>query len=185
MTTLQTERLLIRNFASGDWEALHEIISQYEASELAAYDQQWPTSPEEIKGITEWFARGDSYLAVCLKATGQLIGFVALNREEGKDRTFNLGYVFHFGYHGQGYATEGCWAVLARAFDRQQARKVVTGTAAANSASCRLLGRLGFRKTSESTASFRTAPDGKPIQFVGYNFELLKDEWDVANWQHH
>ncbi len=40
MTALETERLLIRNFASGDWEALHEIIFQYEASELAAYDQQ-------------------------------------------------------------------------------------------------------------------------------------------------
>ena len=181
---LETERLLIRNFASGDWGALHEIISQYESSELAAYDQPWPTSPEEIKRITEWFASGDSYLAVCLKATSRLIGFVALNREQGDDRMFNLGYVFHFGYHGQGYATEGCRAVRGLAFDRWQARRVVTGTAAANHASCRLLERLGFKKTSESMASFRTTPDGEPIQFVGYAFELSKDEWDVADRQH-
>jgi RimJ/RimL family protein N-acetyltransferase len=57
---------------------------------------------------------------------------------------------------------------------------VVTGTAAANHASCRLLERLGFKKTSESTASFRTTPDGKPIQFVGYTFELSRDEWNAA-----
>jgi len=180
MTMLETERLLIRNFRGGDWEALHEIISQYESSELTAYDQQWPTSPEEIKGITEWFASGDSYLAVCLKATGRLAGFVALNQEQEDDRTFNLGYIFHLDYRGQGYATEGCRAVLAHAFDRLQAHRVVTGTAAANHASCRLLERLGFKKTSESTASFRTAPDGKPIQFVGYTFELSRDEWNVA-----
>jgi ribosomal-protein-alanine N-acetyltransferase len=180
MTTLETERLLIRNSESGDWEALHEIISLYESSELAAYDQQWPTSPEEIKSITEWFASGDSYLAVCLKATGRLAGFVALNREQDDDRTFNLGYIFHPDYRGQGYATEGCWAVLAHAFDQLQARRVVTGTAAANSASCRLLGRLGFKKISEGTASFRTTPDGKPIQFVGCTFELSRDEWNMS-----
>ncbi len=180
MTMLETERLLIRNFSAGDWEALHEIITQYQSSEVAAYDQPWPTAPKEIKGITEWFASGDSYLAVCLKSTGRLIGFVALNREQGDDRTFNLGYVFHFGYHGQGYATEACRAVLGHAFERLQAHKVVTGTAAANSASCRLLERLDFKKTSESSGSFRTAPDGQPIQFVGYAFELSRDEWNVA-----
>jgi len=180
MTILETERLLIRNFRSDDWEALHEIISQYESSEFAAYDRQWPTSPEEIKRITEWFASGDSYLAVCLKATRRLIGFVALNQEQEDDRTVNLGYIFHFDYHGQGYATEGCRAVLAHAFDRLQAHRVVTGTAAANHASCRLLERLGFKKTSESTASFRAAPDGQPIQFIGYTFELSRDEWNVA-----
>lgn len=82
MTLLETERLIIRNFGTGDSEALHEMICQYESSELAAYDQQWPTSPEEIKGVTEWFAAGDSYLAVCLKDTGRFIGFVALNPEQ-------------------------------------------------------------------------------------------------------
>ncbi len=180
MTTLETERLLIRNFGVGDWEALHEIISQHASSELAAYDQQWPTAPEEIKKITEWFASGDSYLAVCLKATGRLIGFVALNPERGDNRAFNLGYIFHLDYRGQGYATEACRAVLAHAFDGLQARRVVTGTAAANRASCRLLERLGFKKTSESTASFTTTPDGQPIEFVGYTFELSRDEWVVA-----
>jgi hypothetical protein len=82
MTVLETERLIIRNFGTGDSEALHEMICQYESSELAAYDQQRPTSPEEIKGVTEWFAAGDSYFAVCLKDTGRFIGFVALNPEQ-------------------------------------------------------------------------------------------------------
>jgi ribosomal-protein-alanine N-acetyltransferase len=180
MTTLETERLLIRNFSAGDWEALHEIISQYASSQLAAYDQPWPTAPEEIKKITEWFASGDSYLAVCLKAAGRLIGFVALNQEQGAERAFNLGYIFHSDYHGQGYATEACRAALAHAFDQLQARRVVTGTAAANRASCRLLERLGFKKASESTTSFRTTADGQPIQFVGCIFELSRGEWAVA-----
>jgi RimJ/RimL family protein N-acetyltransferase len=179
MMLLETARLMIRNFRISDWEALHKMISQYESSQFAAYDQPWPTSPGEIKNITEWFASGDSYLAVCLKDIDRLIGFVALNEEQPEDkRAFNLGYIFHSDYHGKGYATEACRAVLAHAFDRLQAQRVVTGTAAVNSASCRLLERLGFKKTSESTGSFRNTQDGKAIEFLGYSYELLKAEWD-------
>jgi RimJ/RimL family protein N-acetyltransferase len=178
---IETERLLLRNFRVSDWETLYEIIMRYETSEFAAYDQQWPTSLEAIKQITEWFASGDSYLAVCLKASGRLVGFVALNQETQEEpRAFNLGYIFHFDYHGKGYASEACRAVLAHAFDQLQAYSVVTGTAAVNRASCRLLERLGFKKVAEGTGSFRSTPDGKPLQFVGYTFELSRDEWKSA-----
>jgi RimJ/RimL family protein N-acetyltransferase len=179
MTLLETERLTIRTFSISDWEALRELILQYESSRFAVYDQPWPTSPEEIKNITEWFASADRYLAVCLKDTGRFVGFVALNQEPNEhERTFNLGYVFHSSYHGKGFATEACRAVLSHAFDRLRAQRVVSGTAATNSASCRLLERLGFKKISENTGSFRNAPDGTPIEFLGYSYELPKAEWD-------
>jgi RimJ/RimL family protein N-acetyltransferase len=56
----------------------------------------------------------------------------------------------------------------------------MTGTAAVNKASCRLLERLGFIKTAESMGSFRNGPDGKPIEFVGYTYTLLKKDWMIA-----
>lgn len=182
MTTLETERLVIRNFNSSDWEALHEMIMQYESSEYAVYDQAWPTSPEDIKGVTEWFASGDSYLAVCLKDTGRFIGLVSLNPEQKEDRReFNIGYIFNSDYHGKGYATEACRAAMAHAFNRLQAQRVITGTAAANRASCRLLERLGFKKVAESKGSFRNYSDGKPIVFLGYTYAISKNEWEAAD----
>jgi len=178
MNPIKTERLVLRNFTLGDWKALHPMIVQYQASDLAAYDQAWPTSPEEIKGVTGWFASGDSYLAVCLKDTTQFIGFIALKPESEEDnRVYNIGYVFDSNYHGKGYATEACRAALRHAFGYLQVRKVVTGTAAANRASCRLLERLGFQKIAESTGSLRTGADGKPIQFLGYTYALSRDAW--------
>jgi RimJ/RimL family protein N-acetyltransferase len=178
MLTLKTERLVLRNFHLADWQALHEIISQYELSGLALYDQPWPTSPEEIRQITRWFASGDSYLAVCLKEIDCCIGFVALNRESNEDRQeYNLGYIFSFDVHGQGYATEACRTVLEYAFAHLQAQRVIAGTAAANLASCRLLERLGFRRIAESIGSFRDAPDGTPIRFAGYTFALTRAQW--------
>lgn len=181
MESIRTERLEIRNFKTDDWETLHEMIVQYESSEVAVYDQKWPTSLDEIKGVAEWFASGDSYLAVYLKDTGRFIGFICLNPEEKQgNREFNIGYVFNFDYHGKGYATEGCRAMLDRAFGSLLADRVVTGTAATNHASCRLLERLGFKKTGESTGSFRNTPDGKPIEFLGYAYAISKDEWNAA-----
>lgn len=185
MVGLETERLHIRNFRSADWEALHEIIVQYESSGWAAYDQPWPTSPEEIQQITAWFASGDSYLAVCLKETDRCIGFVALNQESKEaSQEFNLGYVFNFVVHSRGYATEACRVILDYAFEQLHARQVSSGTAAVNRASCRLLERLGFRQVEERTGSFRNAPDGTPIQFAGYTFALTREEWQSAG-KHH
>jgi RimJ/RimL family protein N-acetyltransferase len=178
MIPLSTARLLLRNFSVADAAALHALVNQYAAGPYAAYDQPWPTSLAEVTGVTEWFAGGDSYLAVCLQERGQFIGFVALNPESpAEERAFNLGYVFDAGLHSRGYATEACQALLDHAFGQLDAQRVCSGTAAANLPSCRLLARLGFQKTAESMVSFQTAADGTPIEFLGCTFVLLREEW--------
>ncbi|MGC9347398.1 MAG: GNAT family N-acetyltransferase [Anaerolineae bacterium] len=178
MTRIETDRLVIRNFRVDDWTGLQRIAIQFESSEYAPYDHTWPTSEEEIRGVAEWFAEGDSFLAVELKSDSWFIGFVALNEKEGADeRTFGLGYRFDFDLHGKGYATEACRAVLEHAFERLHAVSITSSTAAANKPSCRLLERLGFTKTGDSTGSFRTTEDGEPIEFTASFFVLPKETW--------
>jgi RimJ/RimL family protein N-acetyltransferase len=94
-------------------------------------------------------------------------------REQSAGPQSDLGYVLHSDYHGQGYASDACRAVLAHAFERLQAQRVVSGTAAANHTSCRLLERLGFQKTAEGTGSFRTTADGRPITFLRIHIRAL------------
>ena len=155
MTEIATDRLQIRNFRADDWGALYEMIRQYKASGLEAYDHEWPAAQEEYPKIAQWFASGDTYWAVCLKQGGRFIGFVCLNPEQREGRQeYNLGYIFNFDYHGKGYATEACGAVLSHAFEHLGADAVVTGTAAANEASCRLLARLGLRLADRSTGMY-------------------------------
>jgi len=178
MIAIETRRLLLRNFRPDDAESLQEIIIQKESSEYTLYDYEWPTSAGEIKSVTKWFASEDHYIAVCLKETEKLIGFICLNPAERKDsRDFNLGYCFNSDYHGQGYATEGCRAVIDFAFSDLKAENLTCGTAAVNGPSCRLLDRIGFKKINEGTASFRKTSDGKPIEFTGWEFALSKEEW--------
>ena len=153
---LQTERLLIRNFRPEDAPALRQAVLRYQATPYAAYDHPWPSSEEGIAGAVAWFAQADWYLAVCRRDTGCFLGFVCLNPEgPAESRTYNLGYIFDSEYHGQGYATEACRALLAHAFDDLAAAQVVTGTPLVHESSVRLLYRLGFTLTDESTGVFR------------------------------
>lgn len=99
--------------------------------------------------MTTWFAGGDGYLAACLKSTGKLIGLVAIEQREGQTgRVHNLGYVFHPGYHGQGYATEACRAAMAYVFEQVMADGILTGTHPDNVDSVRLLKRLGLTEVA-------------------------------------
>jgi [ribosomal protein S5]-alanine N-acetyltransferase len=180
MISLETERLVLRNFQSSDLESLHTMILKYEASGMAAYDQQWPTSPEDIKGVVNWFASGDQYHAVCLKEGSRFIGFVAINPETDEgSRVYNLGYIFQVNYQGKGYASEACRAVLQHAFHSLKAERVIAGTAALNLPSCKLLEKLGFQKTEEGTSSFRNSKDGKPLEFLGRTYTLTRAAWEM------
>ena len=162
MLSIETDRLLIRNFRPDDWQELQEMSIKYQASEAAKYEDRWPTSAEGVKGMAAWFARGDEYLAVCLKTSGKLIGLVAIDRRKQQgSRVHNLGYVFRPDYHGQGYAAEGCHAAMAHVFGELAADGILTGTRLENATSVRLLERLGLKPR-----------EGHPGEFT-----ISREEW--------
>ena len=145
MIKLDTNRLIIRNFLPDDWQDLQDVVVQYQATEWAKLEDPWPTSTEEVKGMAKFFASGDNFLAVSLKDTGKLIGLIAIGqRQDQKESVHNLGYVFHPGYSGRGYATEGCQAVMAYLFEQLEITAILTGTRPENTPSVRLLEKLGI-----------------------------------------
>jgi RimJ/RimL family protein N-acetyltransferase len=178
---METDRLVIRNFEYDDWEALREMILQYQSSEYAVYDHRWPISEQEIKKITDWFACGDRYFAVCLKDAGRFVGFVSLiQAQDNEEPEFDLGYCINFDYHRKGYATEACRAMIGYAFERLHATRVLANTAAGNRPSCCLLARLGLKKIAEGTAAFRETENGEPIEFLSHTYAISRDDWEVA-----
>jgi len=147
MDTIETERLHIRNFTHEDWQAFQEVLVHYQASESARFEPPWPTSDEDVQGMVKWFASGDYFLCVCLKASGAVIGLLAVERrKDHEEPVHNLGYVFHPAYHGHGYALEGCQAVMGYIFDQLGAVAIHTGTNPANEPSVRLLTKLGLKR---------------------------------------
>jgi len=181
MQPLHTARLTLRNFVPADWAALLALVKAHNATEVAQYDHAWPTDEATVRGIAEWFASGDAYLAVCLHDSGALIGYVALPPEQSElGVTYNLGYNLHPDYRGQGYGREAARAMVDYAFGTLGADRLVSGTAIANVASCRLLAWLGFVETGRSTGAFRQDAQGRPVVFEGASFELRREVWAAA-----
>jgi RimJ/RimL family protein N-acetyltransferase len=86
-------------------------------------------------------------LAVCLKREETVIGMVHIGQRDNRgEQVHNLGYIFHPGYGGQGYATEACRAAMAYVFGKLGADSFLTGTHPDNEPSVRLLKRLGFEE---------------------------------------
>ncbi len=181
MENIETARLIIRNFREDDVDGLRETILAYKASEYAVYDYPWPSSLEEIQGVVRWFSGGDRFFAVCLKETGQFMGFISLSpSEEPGGAAFDLGYVFHSCYHGHGFATEGCRALIEYAFQTLGAKQITSGTAAVNHPSCSLLARLGFQLAGQGRTTFQKDAQGNPIEFDGCLFALTREAWEKA-----
>jgi ribosomal-protein-alanine N-acetyltransferase len=161
---IETERLYIRNFTPSDWQAFQQVIIRYQASDGARFEPPWPTSDEEMQGIAIWFSSGDDFLCVCLKPAGTVIGMLAIERrEDQEEQVRNLGYIFDPAYQGHGYAQEGCRAAMGYMFDQLAAAAILTGTHPENTASVRLLTRLGLRRINQS------------------EYSLSRDEWQEHN----
>lgn len=175
MKEIYTKRLIIRNFTPDDAKDLLEIIISKEASKYAIYDHEFPTSLNEVKEINTRFSLGDKFLAVWEPIDRKVIGFICLNGDHKDIR--DLGFCFNALYQGNGYAAEAASAVIDYAFNTLLVDHMESGTANLNYPACRLLEKLNFSKQNEEILSFRTTPEGKPIEFVGSNYLLEKDEW--------
>ncbi|MHA1760961.1 MAG: hypothetical protein ACTSXA_10135 [Candidatus Heimdallarchaeota archaeon] len=83
MINRETEKLILRNFIFEDWEDLLEIAQQYEKTEFANYDHQWPQTPLGIKEVVGLFSTGDAFVAVELQSNNKVIGLIQIQRKEG------------------------------------------------------------------------------------------------------
>ncbi|MGB4587786.1 MAG: GNAT family N-acetyltransferase [Clostridiaceae bacterium] len=175
MKEIYTKRLILRNFTPEDAKDLQEIIISKETSKYAIYDNEFPTSLEEVKKVNHRFSLGDKFLAVWEPIDQKVIGFICLNGDS--EDMLDLGFCFNALYHGKGYATEASSAVIDYAFNTLLVEHLESGTANLNDPARRLLEKLRFTKQNEETLSFRKTPDGKPIEFIGSNYLLEKDEW--------
>jgi RimJ/RimL family protein N-acetyltransferase len=148
---LETERLLLRPFVAEDFEALLAIHSQ---AEVARYLYSEPMSEDEVHASLERkigqtairAERENLSLAVVLKETSELIGDCTLFYLSRRHQQGEIGYVFHPDHHGRGYATEAAHLLLRLAFEELELHRVIGRLEARNTASARVLERLGMRQ---------------------------------------
>jgi RimJ/RimL family protein N-acetyltransferase len=148
---VHTDRLLLRPFAAGDFDALLAIQSRADVARYLYWDPRTAAEVRETLDAkvraTAIIADGDNLsLAAVLRETDQLIGDCSLRWASAEHRQAEIAFVFHPDHHGRGYATEAAGALLALAFDDLRAHRVFGRLEARNTASARVLERLGMRK---------------------------------------
>jgi RimJ/RimL family protein N-acetyltransferase len=149
MVEIRTDRLLLRPATFRDVDAFHTIFADPTAMAFwstpphqdIAETQRWVTSMINI-GARE----GEDFV---IELEGRVIGKAGLYRFP------EIGFILHPETWGRGYAQEALQPVLARAFEVHRLASVEADVDPRNSASLRLLARLGFRETHRASRTWQ------------------------------
>jgi [ribosomal protein S5]-alanine N-acetyltransferase len=146
---IQTERLLLREYTETDWPA----VLEYQRDPRYLRFNTWNDRTEEqVRAFVQAFVdaqreqpRKRFAFAVTLKVNGQLIGNSNLRKNRPEDRVGEMGYEIAPLYWGNGYATEAAHAIVELGFARFNLHRISAWCIAENTASSRVLEKLGMR----------------------------------------
>jgi RimJ/RimL family protein N-acetyltransferase len=155
--TLDTERLILREFRSEDLDAHAATLGD---EEVMRHIGGKPVNREDswrrlMSGVGMWSLVGMGPWAVEQKSDGRMIGhcgFFQFNREMeplilGEPE---MGWIFDRSVHGQGIAFEACSAALDWAEREIRAESYPAIIDLENAASMKLAGRLGFVRQDDA-----------------------------------
>ena len=122
-------------------------------AEVVRYLYEEPFSAAQSRDLltrkaagTSWAKEGDWLsAAVVERESGVTVGDVGLYWTSERDKTAEIGFIFDPGHQGKGYATEAARALLDWAFGTAGLHRVIGRTEARNTASSRVLEKLGLR----------------------------------------
>ena len=166
---LQTQRLILRRYRETDLNDLYEYLSD---AQVVKFEPYKPMSMDEVRENLAWRISTDEMIAIVCAAGGKMIGNVYLGKRDFD--SLEIGYVLNRRFWGMGYAAEACGALISLAF-QQGAHRIYAECDPENSASWRLLERLGFRREGhlQQNVSFWTDKLGTPIWKDTYVYARL------------
>jgi RimJ/RimL family protein N-acetyltransferase len=174
--TLHTARLLLRPFTDGDMDAIFALQS---SPRVLRY---WDAPAWKNRAQAERFIAGcrqieqegtGARLAIERAADGVFIGWCSLGKWDPVYRSAKMGYCLDDVAWGQGFATEAANALLQWAFETLDLNRVQAETDTRNTASGRVLEKLGF--VHEGTLREDCIVDGEVSDSSVYG--LLRREW--------
>jgi RimJ/RimL family protein N-acetyltransferase len=165
--TLHTARLLLRAPSAADIGPLDEMDTDPEVMRYIGDGVVRPRTKEQtadmIAAINDrWRERGYGWLSVTARDSGEFLGLVILAVPEFLPQVLpavEIGWRFQRRHWGRGYATEAARPLLHYAFTVCGLDRVVSIRYLENTASQRVMEKLGLRPVSETVVP-RT---GQPV----------------------
>jgi RimJ/RimL family protein N-acetyltransferase len=147
---LETERLVLRPFEESDLDGMHAIQSDVESARWLYNEPRTLDETKELlakKIANDRFSAEGDWLAaaVVTRESGQFVGDLSMQWLSEQHRTGEIGFIFDRAHQGNGYATEAARAFLTFGFEQFGFHRVIGRTEARNTASARVLEKLGMR----------------------------------------
>lgn len=175
---LRTQRLLFRPYAEDDLDFLHDLHSRADVVRYLYWPprdrQQARASLVQKMTATALCAEGDNLTPlIVLPDTGEPVGDVLLSWTSVEHMRGEIGYAIHPEHAGHGYATEAAELMLRLGFQQLGLHRIVGQLDGRNTASARVLERLGMRR--EACLRQNEYVKGRWADEVVYG--MLADEW--------
>lgn len=178
---LETTSVIIRPFTMGDAAALHAILRQ---EDVMRFLPESVMSLEEVREILAWII--DCYdknspeqiikftVAVTLRDTGELIGWVGLGPLDFEPSQIELFYGMDKAFWGRGLATEAARAMLGYGFNKLGRPRIVAVVHPDNAASIGVIEKTGlkYERTVGSLSPEHKAYEGD------YYYSLTRKEFE-------
>lgn len=169
-------RLILREIAIDDVDAVHAIYGSPEATEHLSFE---PRSREQVGRIIARSMvsataepRVEYCLGVCERDRGELIGYARLAREGGQGAG-TIGFALRPDAWGTGYGTETVRALLGLSFDTLGLHRVWAARSPLNTASETVLNRAGM--VEEGRIRHHVHVRGAWRDSIVHS--ILEDEW--------
>ncbi len=184
---LQTARLVLREFTRDDVDVLVELDSDPEVVHFITGGQATPREEIEHDVLPRWLrfyteSPGFGFWAAQERAAGGFVGWFHLRPGEGHGPDEpELGYRLRRSAWGKGYATEGCTALIDRAFQDPGVRRVLAETMVVHAASRRVMEKSGLRAVRHFRADWPVSIPGDEHGDVEYAIERADWERSIAD----
>jgi len=177
-STLRTERLQLRPVRNED---IDRILEYRNLPEVTRWLLRTEVDATSLRAACRAAAEDPDDHGVAVTLNGVVLGTVSLEVFDGMGQPgmpprseARLGYEFDPAYGRRGYATEAVSAMVAHAFDRLGVRRITAGCFADNSASVRILEKVGMRREQHGVEDSWHAELG---WVDGYTYALLAETW--------
>lgn len=172
---LTTARLAIRRFRPEDAADLFEYLSD---PQIYRFEPGEPIDRAQAQQRATDMAASSDFWAIELAATGKVIGQLYFQQVDPAEHlTCELGYILNPAYHGQGYGSEAAGALVQHALTAGGMHRVVAHCNPENSASWKLLEKIGFRREGllRQNVFFRRNAAGEPLWTDTYVYARLHE----------
>ncbi|KAF3890282.1 MULTISPECIES: GNAT family N-acetyltransferase [Nostocales] len=172
-----TKRLIIRRMAVAD---LLDFLAYQTHPEVLRYMPVEPLTEEQAMGLLSRQAvveiddeGGYIMFAIYLIDDAKVIGEVGINLFPKAQSKGEIGWSLHPNYQGFGYATEAALVLLNYGFTHRHLHRITSICDTRNTASFRLMERLGMRREGHLKQSHFMKGSWQDE----YIYAILHDEW--------